>query len=311
MLSILLPGPLVGAITFLVLLASTLVTFAFLLPAILLKLIPYHPLQRGCSRYCVGVAARWAGANQLMFRVIHPAQWDIDLRGALDPKRSYLVVCNHQSWADILILFDAFHGRVPLLRFFLKDQLRYVPVIGMACWAMDFPFMKRHGKAAIAANPQLRNEDLEATRRACEVYRNEPVAVVNFLEGTRFTEAKRIEKRSPYRHLLPPKAAGLSFALNAMGDHFAGIIDVTLAYRPMTRKWLWWSWLCGEQDLLSLHMDVRPIPADLISGNYEADAEFRARFQAWTNDLWSKKDARLDRLNDQTVAPPARPAHHF
>lgn len=311
MLSILLPAPLIGALTFLVFLSTTVAAFAFLLPAILLKLIPYVPLQRGCSRYCVGVALQWASTNQVLFRLIHPAQWQIDLRGKLDPRRSYLLICNHQTWADILILFDLCYGRVPLPRFFLKQQLMYVPIIGVACWAMDFPFMKRHSKAAVAANPALRNEDLETTRRACQIYRNEPVTVVNFAEGTRFTEAKRLQNQSPYRHLLRPKSAGLSFALNAMGDQFAGIIDVTIAYRPTLRKWLWWSWFCGDQDSLDLHLDIRPVPAELMAGNYEQDAEFRARFQAWVNDLWARKDARLDRLGGQTVTPPARPAHYF
>jgi 1-acyl-sn-glycerol-3-phosphate acyltransferase len=175
---------------------------------------------------------------------------------------------------------------------------------------MDFPFMKRHSREAIAANPALRNEDLETTRRACEIYKTEPVTVVNFLEGTRFNEAKRIAKKSPYRHLLRPKSAGMAFALNALGDQFAGIIDVTLAYRPTT-KYLWWSWLCGEQDTLCLHVDVRPIPTDLIHGNYDSDPEYRARFQSWVNDLWEQKDRRLGRLLDQPITPPARPAPHF
>jgi 1-acyl-sn-glycerol-3-phosphate acyltransferase len=293
MFSILLPAPLVGLITFLALLASTIATFAFLLPAILLKLIPHAPLRRGCSRYCVGVAAQWAGANQLLFRLIHPTQWQIDLRGKLDPQRSYLLVCNHQSWADIVI-----------------QQLMYVPIIGMACWGMDFPFMKRHSKEAIAANPALRHEDLDTTRRACEIYKSEPVTVVNFLEGTRFSETKRLTGSSPYRYLLRPKSGGMSFALNAMGDQFAGFIDVTIAYRQ-TQKPLLWSWLCGEQDDLALRAEVTPIPAELIHGDYEHDAEFRARFQAWINELWTRKDARLGRLMDQPLSPPARPAHHF
>lgn len=310
MFSILLPGPLVGAITFLIMLGLLFAVFVFLLPGILLKLIPYVPLQRACSRYCVGVAIQWAAAMQLTYRILHPKQWQVDIRGNLDPKRSYLLICNHQSWADILVLFDILHGRVPLPRFFLKQQLMYVPIIGVGCWAMDFPFMKRHSKEAIAANPALRNEDLEATRRSCEIFRTEPVTLVNFIEGTRFTEAKRLKGKSPYRHLLRPKSGGLSFALNAMGDQFAGFIDVTVAYRQTNKK-LFWSWLCGEQDDLALRADISAIPADLIHGDYEHDEEFRARFQAWVNDLWTRKDAQLDRLMDQPLSPPARPAHHF
>lgn len=310
MFSILLPGPLVGAMTFLAMLAALIVVFFFLLPGILLKLVPYVPLQRACSRYCVGVAIQWAAVMQLIYRILHPKQWQVDIRGRLDPTRSYLLVSNHQSWADIIVLFDVLHGRVPLPRFFLKQQLMYVPIIGIGCWAMDFPFMKRHSKEAVAANPALRNVDLEATRRSCEIFRSEPVTLVNFLEGTRFTETKRLKGKSPYRHLLRPKSGGMSFALNAMGDQFAGLIDVTIAYRQ-TNKSLLWSWMCGEQDDLALRADISPIPADLIHGDYEHDEEFRGRFQAWVNDLWARKDERLGRLLDQPLSPPARPAHHF
>src|SRR3546814_8075063 len=134
-------------------------------------------------------------------------------------------------------------------------QLLYVQVIGMACWAMDFPFMRRYTKAQLEARPELKGQDVEATRRACEVYKHEPVTVINFLEGTRFSEAKRITNKSPYRRLLRPKAGGMSFTLNAMGEQFAGVIDVTIAYRQ-TKKSLLGSFTSGEQDQLSVHMDV-------------------------------------------------------
>lgn len=295
MLAILLPAPLFGALKFLAMLAALLFWAAVILPGVLLKLLPHPPLQRAAGRWCVGVAEQWVATNALLYRLLQPMHQQVELRGSLEPGRNYLLVCNHQSWADIPVLFDLFHGRTPFPRFFLKQELKVVPIIGQVCWAMDFPFMKRHSRAAVAANPALGREDLEATRRACEIFRTEPVTVVNFLEGTRFTEAKRVEKRSPYRHLLRPKSAGLAFTLNAMGEQFAGVLDVTLAYRP-TDKPLLWSWLCGEQDGLSVQVDVLPVPQELLQGDYEADPEHRARVQAWVNSLWARKDARLERM---------------
>jgi len=309
MFSILLPGYLVGIIKFTMMLAVLLFWFAAMLPGVLLKLLPVTAVQRAASRYCVWIAAQWVGSNHLLYRFIHPMQWDIDVRGRMEPGRSYLLISNHQSWADILVLFDLLHGRTPFARFFMKQQLLLVPIIGLVCWAMDFPFMKRHSREAVAANPALRGQDLETTRRACEIYRSEPVTVVNFLEGTRFTEAKRIASGSPYKHLLKPKAAGLSFTLNAMGEQFAGIIDVTIAYQP-SGKGLIWSWLCGEQDQLAMHVDLLPLPAELLHGDYDGDAEFRARFQAWVNGLWQRKDARLERmLGDRPALSPTQAAH--
>lgn len=310
MISIFVPAPLVGVATFIAFFTSLAFWGSILAVFTLLKLIPLKGTRAVCTEIIFWLALNWETTNKVLFRLLHPVSWQVDDRTRLDPSKSYLIVCNHQSWADIVILFDYFHLRTPFLRFFLKRELLYVPFIGLACWAMDFPFMKRHSREAIARNPALRYEDLETTRRACEIYRQQPVALVNFLEGTRFSEAKRVSGKSPYRHLLRPKSAGLAFTLNAMGDQFGGIIDVTLAYRP-TSKSLAWSWLCGEQDNLEIHMDLLPIPAEMLAGDYEGDAEYRSRFQAWVNGIWTRKDARLERMTSSQPYSPARPAHPF
>ncbi len=309
MLSVIFPPAVIGALTSVTLVAWMITCFVLLLPAILLKLIPYAPLQRGCSHYCIWIATNWVRNNRLLFGLLHTRQWDVDLRGNLDPSKNYLLIANHQSWADIVILFDLLHTRTPFPRFFLKWELMYVPVIGLACWAMDFPFMRRHNRRTLEAHPELKNQDLETTRRACALYKTEPVTVINFLEGTRFTEAKRIELKSPYRHLLRPKAGGMSFTLNAMGEQFAGVIDVTIAYQPTTKNLLW-SFASGEQDQMSIHAELLPIPADLMHGDYEADAEYRQRFQTWINGIWTRKDARLTHMQTPRPAMQAqRPAH--
>lgn len=289
-----LPKPVIGTLTVVLMVPSLLLWSGLMIPAMFMKLLPLFTLQRWCSRYCVWSARRWVGTNQLIFRLLHglPAAdtyGHLELDAALQPGRSYLLVCNHQSWADILILFASFHGRVPFLRFFLKRDLIYVPIIGLVCWAMDFPFMTRKSGAA----------DIATTRRACAVYKLDPVTVVNFLEGTRFTKAKHAAKQSPYQHLLRPKAAGLSYTLNAMGEQFEALINVTLVYQP-TQRTLVWSWLCGEQRNVRLHTTVSPLPADLLAGDYAGDASFRERFQAWVNGLWAVKDAQLQRFRDGT-----------
>jgi 1-acyl-sn-glycerol-3-phosphate acyltransferase len=309
MMSIFFPAPLVGLVAALVLIASTVVFGTLISVLGLLKLIPVSQIRRVSTEICLGLAANWVSTNRLFLRLLHPVSWDIDYRAKLDPGKSYLIIGNHQSWADILIMFDLFHMRLPFPRFFLKHELLYVPLVGTGCRAMDFPFMKRHGKEAIAKNPALHDEDLETTRRACAIYRASPTALVSYLEGTRFSEAKRVSKNSPYRHLLRPKSAGLSFTLNTMGEQFGGIIDVTLAYEP-TDKPLLWSWLCGEQDHLQLHVDLLPIPAEMLRGDYENDPEFRARFQNWVNGIWTRKDARLDSMQSRPAMSAQRPAHY-
>lgn len=307
MLSLLLPPSLVGLLAGIVLSASTVAAFLLFIPFIVLKLlVPMAGFRRACTEILFAIARHWSAFNHLVCRLLYPVAWEIEIRGALDPAKSYLLVCNHQSWVDILLLFDQFHRRVPPLCFFYKRELLWVPVIGWACWAMDFPVMKRHTREALEKNPELRGEDLRTTRLFCERFRNQPITAVNFLEGTRFSERKRIARQSPYRHLLRPKSAGLSFTLNAMGEQFGGIIDVTIAYRP-SRYPIVWSFLIGEQTDLAVHVDVRPIPQEFLAGDYQDDPEFRSRFQSWVNALWARKDARLDRMISRRPAAAPRP----
>ena len=311
MLTAIFPAVVIGLLTGVALVATTLLSFLLMTPLLLLKLLPQRSLRRACSRGCILIARRWVAANRLVLRTLHPVHWNIEGPDtALDPRANYLLIANHQSWADILLLLDLLHGRTPFPRFFLKWELMYVPVIGLACWGMDFPFMRRHSKAQIAARPALRSRDLEATRRACEIYRSEPVTVINFVEGTRFTAAKHRSGRSPLRHLLRPKAGGVAYTLGAMGEQFAGVIDVTIAYRP-TRQALLWSFGSGQQHALAVHIDLLPVPEDLLQGDYENDSDYRERFQSWINGLWARKDARLERMLGAPPPEPAPRAAHF
>ena len=292
-----LPMPLAVAATFLVMLMALLfVVLGLLVPGIVVKLlIPIPAFRRIVTRYLIFSASLWTGANCLIYRALLPVRWQIDLPAGLDPQRSYLIISNHQSWADILILFDVFYRRTPWLRFFMKQELIWVPLIGLVCWGMDFPFMKRHSREAIERNPALAMQDLETTRLFCERYRGEPITVVNFLDGTRFTQSKRVTRKSPFRHLLRPKAAGMSFTLNAMGEQFGGIIDVTICYRPHPRGPLW-SFLGGRQPDIVIKAQLRPIEREWLAGDYQGDAAFREHFQQVVNGWWTEKDAELERL---------------
>lgn len=300
-----LPAPLAALLVFS---AKVLIllfwAFVFFLPGALLKiLVPLPAVRLTTTRYLVGVGRAWTASNAWLYRCLLPPL-HVELPAELDTQRSYLLICNHQSWADIVILFAILHGRTPWLRFFLKRELLWVPIIGAVCWALDFPFMKRHSRAAVTRNPALARDDLETTRRFCARFRDEPITVVNFPDGTRFSEAKRRTRQSPYQHLLRPKAAGLAFTLNAMGDQFAGLLDVTISYAP-DRLLPTWSFLAGRQRALHIRVRCLPIEARWRSGDYSTDAAYRAEFQHWLNALWAEKDAWLSaRLAEHPRAAP-------
>jgi 1-acyl-sn-glycerol-3-phosphate acyltransferase len=229
-----------------------------------------------------------AGNNAWMAAVNPAARWDVQGVEGLHRRGWYLVSPNHQSWVDILVLQRVFHGRIPFLKFFLKQELIWVPVIGLAWWALDFPFMKRGRSAGAQAS------DLATTRAACEKFRRIPTTVINFVEGTRFTAAKHAAQASPYRHLLKPKVGALGVALATMGEQFEALLDVTLVYPHGAPTF--WDLLSGRLDAVVVRVQPRAIPSDLVDGDPQADRALRARTAAWIEAQWAEKDALIDEL---------------
>jgi 1-acyl-sn-glycerol-3-phosphate acyltransferase len=206
----------------------------------------------------------------------------------------YLVNCNHQSWVDIFVLQDALNGRIPVLKFFLKAELIYVPVIGLAWWALDFPFMKRHSRAALRKNPNLRNDDRDSARRACAKFLRTPTSVMNFVEGTRFTAEKHQTQASPYKHLLKPKAGAMAMALNAMGAQFHSLVDASIAYPDGIPTF--WQFLCGQSSRAVLRVRQVEIPLEFCTGDYENDRVLRKSFHRWLDAIWQHKDGELESM---------------
>ncbi len=232
--------------------------------------------------------------NSWGLRATQPTRWEMEIPSGLRRDASYLVVVNHRSWVDVPVLQRAFLGRIPFLRFFLKKELIWVPVLGAAWWALDFPFMSRHSRAVLERHPEKRREDLEATRRACERFRNIPVSILSFAEGTRFTPEKRARVASTYRHLLPPKAGGLAFTASAMGPSLRSLLDVTLVY-PGGTPTFWDLISCGIPRIVVSARELQ-IPADWFTGDYQEDPAFRERFQVDVRRIWEEKDAGIENV---------------
>jgi 1-acyl-sn-glycerol-3-phosphate acyltransferase len=198
---------------------------------------------------------------------------------------------------DIFALFYVFTGRIPFLKYFLKQELLYVPFWGQAMYALDYPFMKRFSKETLAKHPELKGKDTETTRRSCEKFRYTPVSVMNFLEGTRFTVEKHARQQSPYRHLLKPKAGGMAFTLSALGEQMHCLLDVTIVYPDGNPTFMDLS--SGRVRRVIVRVHQREIPPEAFSRDYESDADFRESFQAWTAAIWARKDAEIASLTQQ------------
>ena len=274
---------------------NVLVHASVLLVLALVKaLVPIAGFRRWISRVLVVIAEQWIAVNGVLFAWVTRTRWRVDGLEGLDRGGWYLVLSNHQSWVDIPVLQKTFNRRIPFLRFFLKKQLIWVPVLGLAWWALDFPFMQRHSKETLALHPELRSQDKDATRKACERFRESPVSVMNFVEGTRFRPHKHEQQQSPYAHLLRPRAGGVAFVLEAMGEMLQAIVDVTIVYSNGRPTMI--DLLAGRVRQIRVQVRQLPIPPEFLRGDYENDADFRARFQAWISALWTEKDESITRM---------------
>lgn len=262
-------------------------------------LLPLRAARRAWARVLVVIAESWIGVNNMLFELFTRTHWQVEGMGSLRRDGSYLVLANHQSWVDIPVLQKVFNRRIPFLRFFLKSQLIWVPLLGPAWWALDFPFMKRYSPEKLRRHPELRGKDMQATRRACEKFAHIPVSVMNFVEGTRFTPAKHDAQSSPYRYLLRPRAGGMAFVLDAMGDALHAILDVTIVYPDGPCNMV--DLILGRVRHIRVHVRQLPIDAEL-HGNIDEDAAFRGHVKRWINTLWEEKDARMAGMRTAPVA---------
>jgi len=289
---------LTGILTTTLLLLNTVVLICPLLVFALLKLVLPGRGRDYASWAVMWVAETWSEIDKAIFALCIPTKWDIRGVENLRKDTSYLAVSNHQTWVDIPALIESLNRRTPFFKFFLKKELIWVPLLGLAWWGLDYPFMKRYSKAFLEKHPELKGKDLEITKAACELFKRQPVTVVNYLEGTRFTEAKRQEQQSPYRYLLKPKAGGVAFVLAALGEQLDALLDVTIVY-PGNQAPGFWALLNGSISRVIIDIQVRELDPALWAGDYENDPEFRQTVQAWVNQLWAAKDQRIEALRGE------------
>ncbi len=253
----------------------------------------------------------WVGGNAAIFGLRNSDRLDVRGGEGLSRHDWYLVISNHQTWVDILVLQAVMNRRIPFLKFFIKQQLIWFPFLGIAWWAMDMPFMKRYSKSYLAKYPEKKGQDFEATRVACNKFRHTPTTVFNFVEGTRYTPEKSIRRNSRFDHLLPPRAGGIAVALTTIGSMFNSVLDVTLVYPNGAAQF--WALCCGEFDGVIVDINKRPVEKWMIAGDYVNDREYRSRFHQWLTQLWQEKGGRIGELLHEQRFGCERPdsASHF
>jgi len=280
-----LPAPLQGSVLLMALAVNTIFCSLLLYVVALVKLlIPIHSWRIVCSRLANAIAQGWVGFNSLGLKLVKKIRWDVQGIDALEPDAWYLLVANHQSMVDIVVLQSIFHRKIPFLKFFLKKELIWVPFLGIDWWTLDFPFLKRTASA---------RKDMQTVRDACDKFRLLPVTIMNFVEGTRFTTAKRENENSPFAYLLKPKPGGMAVVLCTLGQRLHSILDVTIVYPEGIPRL--WTFLCSNSMEIKVRVKQIPVTPDLL-GDYSADQGSRRRFKDWLDRLWDEKDKLIGTL---------------
>ena len=99
-----------------------------------------------------------------------------------DDRRGYMVISNHQSYVDIMVLMEAL-GSVSFLS---KTLVKYIPLIGLQAYVGGTIFFDRKHKDS-------RKQALEDTIRMCR----ESTATIVFPEGTRSADGELRDKIYP------------------------------------------------------------------------------------------------------------------
>lgn len=291
-----LPGPVLYFLSTLLLIINTVVWASLIsLGGIIKLLLPFTAARNGLTHIMNRFMWAWATCNGGILFLLADIEWDVEGLENLDKHSWYLLISNHLSGFDIAAQTYVLRNHIPMLKFFLKKELLYVPFLGLGCWSLDMPFMTRTSPAKLKKNPKLKGKDLETTRRACEKFRGMPTSIINYVEGSRFTEEKRIRQDSPYRYLLRPKAGGIAFALSAMGEQFTNLLDVTLVYPEAIHKDALDEVMHGRMKKIVVRVKVLPVP-QVDNKRYFAEAAYRVEFQRWLNELWEKKDEEIHQL---------------
>ena len=283
----------IGILTFFAILiilsfAVTLLTFVNL-P----RIIPSKNLKVSLGSFSNMMGSATVACITSALRVLHKLEWDFQIPKDVNKKTWYIAMSNHQSWADIFILLAAGHKKIPLLKFFMKKELQWIPIIYLVHKTLDMPFLNRHSRAQIQANPELKKVDFENAKKAAKRFSRNPSTAFSFAEGTRFNIQKHIAQESPYSYLLKPKVGALAIALSGM-PQVNTLVDFTVVYA--TEKRSTWDFLCGDLSKAKVAVKTYSLPENLKNRSFEEEDNYRRDFQTFIDAIWLEKDQMIKDL---------------
>ena len=279
---------LIGIISSTILIVNTLILAILMIPLGIIKfLIPIKSLRASFTKIIIKIGEIWISVNSLWVIKLHKPNLEIHGQENLDGNSWFLSTSNHQSAADIFIVQFITNRKIPMLKFFIKYELIYVPVIGICWWALDMPFLKRYTQEQIKRNPKLEGRDYKKMKKSLEHYSLHPVSIFSYAEGTRFSKEKHINQNSKFSHLLKPKEGGLAIALSNV-NKIKELIDITIIYDSDNLGF--WNYLCGNIKNIKIFISKTKIPSKYLIDTLITNNELRSDFKLWLYDRWAEKD---------------------
>ena len=286
---------LVGLITFLLILVELIIGFGTLaIINIPRAVIPLKSFKLFLAKISNKIGDLTVYGLKLIMLLMHGNNIQVINNEKYDMNKWYMAMSNHQSWADIFVLLTVANKKIPLLKFFMKKELWWIPFVFLANKTLNMPFVNRHSKKAIEKNPSLRTKDYENTLKSCKRFLRAPSTIFSYAEGTRFTSEKHKAQNSKYKNLLQPKIGGMATALSAMPE-IDTLINFSVVYKSKKRSA--WSFLNGEMKDVKVFIKSYKIPENLKNRNYGSDRLYREEFKEWIEEIWDEKDRKIDELN--------------
>ncbi len=286
---------LVGLITFLLILVELIIGFGTLaIINIPRAVIPLKSFKLFLAKISNKIGDLTVYGLKLIMLLMHGNNIQVINNEKYDMSKWYMAMSNHQSWADIFVLLTVANKKIPLLKFFMKKELWWIPFVFLANKTLNMPFVNRHSKKAIEKNPSLRTKDYENTLKSCKRFLRAPSTIFSYAEGTRFTSEKHKAQNSKYKNLLQPKIGGMATALSAMPE-IDTLINFSVVYKSKKRSA--WSFLNGEMKDVKVFIKSYKIPENLKNRNYGSDHLYRDEFKEWIEEIWDEKDRKIDELN--------------
>ena len=284
----------IGFFTFILIVVELIIGFGTLtIVNIPRAIFPFKSLKIKLSKISNTIGEYTVYGLKIIMKIMHRDSMQVFDNNEFDKNQWYMAVSNHQSWADIFILLVAAHKRIPLLKFFMKKELAWIPFVFLANKTLNMPFVNRHSKKQLVKNPNLRFKDYENTLLACKRFLRSPSTIFSYAEGTRNNSTKHKAQNSPYKNLLIPRVGGIATALSAM-PNIDVLVDYSVAYKSDKRGA--WAFLKGDMRDVKVSVKKYNIPEDLKNKNYSTDEEYRKNFKIWIEGIWEEKDKEIERL---------------